>query len=284
LTEVLGGPRTLIRPLAQKDGFAVVREDRGTVENRYATDLVARVMEGPRPHLSFEPYGPKAVAVEASFQTQLGRVSGAQLSSALVKVVESLSGTRLRPTGAIYWIPGPRLADWADVGQAVEAAADGAPSAVYLIKHRLDGEAVRAIRDAVVAEVSAEATRIREDVAAGDLGGRALETRKQQAADLRSKVLLYEDLLSVGLDGLHRAVDDADQAAATASLLLSAQVPPCRSRRRLIPPVRSPIVFPGGVPCPRRGSRVTVSPATASPVARPRTKKRRGPWPRPGRP
>jgi hypothetical protein len=225
LTEVLGGPRTLIRPLAQKDGFAVVREDRGTVENRYATDLVARVMEGPRPHLSFEPYGPKAVAVEASFQTQLGRVSGAQLSSALVKVVESLSGTRLRPTGAIYWIPGPRLADWADVGQAVEAAADGAPSAVYLIKHRLDGEAVRAIRDAVVAEVSAEATRIREDVAAGDLGGRALETRKQQAADLRSKVLLYEDLLSVGLDGLHRAVDDADQAAATASLLLSAQVP-----------------------------------------------------------
>jgi hypothetical protein len=34
-------------------------------------------------------------------------------------------------------------------------------------------------------------------------------------------VLLYEDLLSVGLKGLHRAIDEADQAAATASLILA---------------------------------------------------------------
>ena len=73
-----------------------------------------------------------------------------------------------------------------------------------------------------MAEVQAEAVRICDEVAAGDLGGRALETRKKQAADLRDKVLLYEDVLSVGLAGLHAAVDRADQAAATASLLLGA--------------------------------------------------------------
>jgi len=70
--------------------------------------------------------------------------------------------------------------------------------------------------------VQTEANRIREDVITGSLGTRALETRQRQAADLRDKVLMYEDLLSVGLEGLHQAVDQADQAAATASLLLGA--------------------------------------------------------------
>ena len=54
------------------------------------------------------------------------------------------------------------------------------------------------------------------------LGPRALETRQAQARDLREKVLLYEDLLNVGLADLHRSVDAADQAAATAALLLGA--------------------------------------------------------------
>jgi hypothetical protein len=36
-------------------------------------------------------------------------------------------------------------------------------------------------------------------------------------------VLLYEELLDVGLQGLHQAVDTADQAAAAAILLASAQ-------------------------------------------------------------
>ena len=146
-----------------------------------------------------------------------------QLSACLVKIVEFLGGTRLRPTGAVYWIPGPKLDEWALAARAVEAAADGKPSAVYLLRHRLDGDAVRAVRDAVVAEVHAAAVRIAEEVAAGDLGGRALETRKQHARELRDKVLLYEDLLSVGLAELHRAIDVADQAAATASLLLASQ-------------------------------------------------------------
>jgi hypothetical protein len=118
------------------------------------------------------------------------------------------------------------LDEWAAVARAVEAAADGKPSAVYLLRHRMDADAVRAVRDAVVAEVQGEAARIRDEVQAGDLGGRALETRKSQAAELRAKVNLYEDLLHVGLTGLHKAVDAADQAAATAALLLGASAQP----------------------------------------------------------
>lgn len=138
-----------------------------------------------------------------------------------MKVVESLGGTRLRPTGAVYWVPGHRVADWAEVAAAVEGASEGKPSAVYLLRHRIDPDAVRAVRDAVVAEVQTEATRIRAEVLSGELGGRALETRQRLAHELRDKVLLYEHLLHVGLDDLHAAVDAADQAAASATLLLS---------------------------------------------------------------
>jgi hypothetical protein len=140
-----------------------------------------------------------------------------------VRIVESLGGTRLRPSGAVYWIPGPKLDEWARAAEAVEQSADGRPSAVYLLRHRLDADAVRAVRDAVVTEVQAEANRIQTEVNSGELGGRALETRKRQAGELRDKVCLYEDILSIALSGLHQAIDEADQAAAMASLLISAE-------------------------------------------------------------
>jgi hypothetical protein len=56
LDQVLGGPRVLVRPLAAKDGFAVVREDRGADRNHYATALVARVTEGRNPHPVVDPW------------------------------------------------------------------------------------------------------------------------------------------------------------------------------------------------------------------------------------
>lgn len=221
LEDVLGGPRVLVRPLAAREGFAVVKEERGLDANRYATVLTAVVRDGRPP--AFDPWVPEADAVAEAYRRQLGRVPAAQLSAALVRVVESLGGIRLRPGGAVYWVPGPRLGPWAEAARAAEAATDDGRSAVYVLRHRLDADAVRAVRDAVVTEVRAEAGRICDDVAGGDLGGRALETRKKQAAELRAKVRLYEDVLRLGLAGLHQAVDRADQAAATAALLLSAQ-------------------------------------------------------------
>ena len=227
LEDVLGGPRVLVRPLAARDGFAVVQEDRGVAANAYAIRLTAAVRGESDP--VFDPWCPEADRVADAYHRQLGRVPAAQLSAALVKVVEALGGIRLRPGGAVYWVPGHRLDEWAAAGHAAESAAAGRPNAVYVLRHRLDADAVRAVRDAVVHEVRAEADRICLEVAGGDLGTRALEARQRQAGELRQKVLLYEDLLSVGLQGLHAAVDQADQAAATASLLLGSQPEPAEA-------------------------------------------------------
>ena len=96
------------------------------------------------------------------------------------------------------------------------------PNAIYLIRHPLDADALRAVRDAIAAEVRAESGRILREVTSGELGERALEHRQQQAADLRQKIGLYEELLGVGLEQLHRAVDEADQAAGVAAILAAA--------------------------------------------------------------
>jgi hypothetical protein len=218
LEDVFGGPRTLVRPLADRDGFAVVREDRGKLDNQYSTLVSARVAGTS---LLLEPWTAQAADVQRAFDRYRGCIPAAQISACLVKIVESLGGMRLRPTGAVYWVPGHHLADWSDVAQAVEASGEGKATAVYLLRHQFDAEAVRAIRDAVVADVQNEAQRIQKEVLNGDLGGRALETRQRHAHVLREKVLLYEDLLNVGLADLHKVVDAADQATATATLLLS---------------------------------------------------------------
>ncbi len=218
LEEVFGGSRTLVRPLADRDGFAVVREDRGKLDNQYSTLLSARVGS---PSLVIEPWIPQADDVQRAFDRYRGCIPATQVSACLVKIVESLGGMRLRPTGAVYWVPGHHLVDWSEIAHAVETSGEGKPTAVYLLRHQFDAEAVRAIRDAVVAEVQNEAQRIEKEVLQGDLGGRALETRQRHAQALRDKVLLYEDLLNVGLADLHKVVDAADQATATATLLLS---------------------------------------------------------------
>jgi hypothetical protein len=87
----------------------------------------------------------------------------------------------------------------------------------------MDADAVRAVRDAIVAEVTGQAAALHEEVLSGELGTRALEHRRALADSLRDKILLYEDLLQQSLPALHDAVDTVDQTAAAAVLLASAQ-------------------------------------------------------------
>jgi hypothetical protein len=157
-----------------------------------------------------------------SYNEHLGQLRSAQVSSALVALLDDLGGTRLRPTGGVYWLPEAKVETWAEIGQVIERAGHGVVNAIYLIRHDLDADAVRAVRDAIVAEVSAEAARISQEVNAGGLGERALEHRKEQARGLRSKIELYEELLDCGLEALRRTVDDTEQTVATAALMASA--------------------------------------------------------------
>jgi hypothetical protein len=85
--QVLGGPCVLVRPLSRRDGFAVVREERGEAGNGYEQELVARVEnETAVPALCFSPVDERAERVREVCVRQMGLLHATQISTALVNL------------------------------------------------------------------------------------------------------------------------------------------------------------------------------------------------------
>jgi len=222
LQEVFGSRDALIRPLVARNGFSVVREQRGEDENEYRNVLTVKVYSKDTMPVFLGDHE-KIEEVKNAFYRHVGWLPSQQVASALVRVLSHLGATRLRPTGGIYWLPGYRVEEWKSVMVGVEAAAHGGTAVGYTITHDLNPESVKAIQDAIVAEVSTEAKRLVEEISSGELGNRAVKTRKEQAAELRRKVADYEEMLDVNLSHLRKALDNVDQANAVAALLMASE-------------------------------------------------------------
>lgn len=212
----------LIQPL--KGGGLEVREvihlDDDT--NEHQLRLTAKIDGDER--ISLRPYDADwAEAIQESYRQARGMVSADAVSDALTKHIDTLGGTRLRPMGGIYWLREGALVPWQQVTSAVEQSAARGRSSCYLLRHEMDHDAIRAVRDAIVMEVTASAQDLHDQVVSGTLGERALHHREEEAQALREKIKLYESILGEGLSSLHDAVDNAEQAAAAAAILASSQ-------------------------------------------------------------
>jgi hypothetical protein len=226
LEEVFGSRDVLIRPLAARTGFTVVRETKGEDGNQYLNLFTARCVEGQGDPTFTNLTDEVPVVVEA-FRKYQGRVTAAQVGRALADVVmKRVGGTRLRPSGGVYWVPGRGTGDWEAAAAALERAAVGGRSVCYQLDVDLDANAVIAVRDAIVREVADETRRLAEELRSGELGPRAVETRKGEAAALRRKVVEYERILGVGLDALKQGLDSVEQSHALATILESALATP----------------------------------------------------------
>jgi hypothetical protein len=223
LAEVVGTAHTLIRPLASKTGFTVVRENRGEDENEFVPLFNARIPEGEGSPL-FNNESDVTDKVLAAFFQKRGQLTAQQVSGAMVAAVYKLGGIRLRPTGGIYWLAGSRMDEWEQAGGVVAAAARGGAATTYVIRHEIDEKAALAVQDALVEEVEAEAKRLVQEVQSGELGGRAVRTRKAEAVALRNKVTEYEQLLNTHLGSLRSSLDAAEQSIAMAALLTMADL------------------------------------------------------------
>jgi hypothetical protein len=218
LEEVFGGSSLLIRPLSKKDGWVVVGEKRGEDDNAYQSELTARIQLGMP---AFSKYDDKTDAVIAAYNEKLGRIQSAQVASALVKVMYSLNGTALRPSGGVYWLSGEKLDRWREIVAGVEQAALGQATG-YIVEHDLSADAVKAVGDAIRHEVKTETSRLQREINSGELGDRAIENRRLEIAALKAKLADYEDILGVTLADVKQGADDADQSDAVGALLLAA--------------------------------------------------------------
>lgn len=213
-------PRHLIRPLARRDGFTVVHERRGESRNEYDHHVTYTLGADGAP----VPGGDDAdqAAVFEAFFAAKGRLDSAAVTGALTAVLAGMSGARLRPRGGIYWLSEGSVSRWSQVAGVVEGAAVTGTNAVYQIRHQMDADAVRAVRDAVIGEIETDLAKLDQEIMSGELGSRALGNRELLCSEMRDKVRLYESLLSTGLASLHEALDKAELSMAQAAMLAAA--------------------------------------------------------------
>lgn len=223
LGAVFEDAKYLIRPL-KKRGYCVVIEERGAEENRFST--VARAVLDDAGALECWAHDWSTEdKIRLAFEEHKSLVTAGQLSGVLSRLAQGhFGGTALRPTGGIYWLHQSHADCWGALSRVVEAAAIKS-SAVYLLRHDLDPDSVRAVQDAIFAEVTGEADRLQAAIDSGELGARGLEGRRRDAEALRAKVQEYETILGVGLSTLHEVLQAVEGAALEAIMLDAAGDP-----------------------------------------------------------
>lgn len=220
LATVYHDARYLIRPLKRR-GYCVAEETRGDGQNDWKQIASAAINEDGTLDISGTDWT-TAHSIREAFDAHQQLVAAGQLSGILSRLAQgTFHGTALRPSGGIYWLAQERLPAWRAIGAAVEAAATKS-SAVYLIQHDLTPEAIRAVQDAIFAEITGEADKLQAAINAGDLGERGLRGRENDARALAKKVAEYEQILGASLASLHEVCQAVETSAAEAIILAAA--------------------------------------------------------------
>jgi hypothetical protein len=152
-------------------------------------------------------------------------LSSGAVGGALVKIIE-VWGLSLRPNGGVYWLPKDMVNCWDSVTSVVVNASarkdkdgkDVDPNRVFKLNVEADTDMVEAIGDILTNEVECELSRMEYELANGDLGQRAIETRENKTQHLLNKVAKYEQSFAKKLSGLQERFQRAESAAACAKL------------------------------------------------------------------
>lgn len=214
--------KTLVRPLAKKDAFTVVREQRGESQNDYNHQIAVHVSEDgvvSVPDATNEEW-----LIQQAYDQAAKVVPGSSVTHVLVGILKStLFGIALKPSGGVYWLPERSLDAWAEIAQVVEdAAIEKDSSSVFLMRSVADLDAARTIRAGIIADIEAELAQINKDLDEGGLGERALQERAGRAKRLYKKLAEYEGLLGETLADVRTKIDAASTAAVEAVMLASA--------------------------------------------------------------
>lgn len=194
--------RVLVRPLEGRKGWAIVRERAQGQDLAHEIEL--RVHLDNVGSLRADRHHVLLPAIRAEFDRALNQYGPGATSGWLVKTIYRSNAVALRDTGGIYFVPRQELADWRRV---VVAVRDASAHAVFEIPALRSSEAVDAVLDAVAMEAQAEADKMSEELSAGTLGARTLQSRSARCQEALEKVESYESLLGRGLDTIKARID-----------------------------------------------------------------------------
>ena len=210
------------RKRQSQNGFEVLDVQRGTDANDYRMDFAAKVMDGG--YVTITSGTADVDRIRELFREHKATLTGASIGQLLVAVLERLGGTALRPSGGVYWIPGHTVPSWEAIATVVEeCSVVKEANAVYCITHSFNERSVRAVKDAITAEVKAASAAVIDEIKENDLGPDALIRRQIVAASLRARVSQYEGIIGEAMTTLHDAVRLAEEAAASAFTIKAAE-------------------------------------------------------------
>lgn len=210
--------RLLARPLANRAGIAIVREEEGDQTNAYHTLCTAHLHTCPVGVVSVEttPHDhPLREEIQRRFDSQMNLLPSSKVGAWLVTVAEeACDGVSLRPSGGFYFIPRHAVGVWKAVSDALR------PLGVetFQIPAVTSEDAVRAVSAAVTREAQVLLDEVGAALEAGTLGARALTNREGDLKIIESKMKLYENLLGVSLDGVRDKLEDVQANLAAAAL------------------------------------------------------------------
>lgn len=216
------GRRRLVRPL-DGGGYALVdeRDTAGTLEWH------------TRCHVNLDAQGKIVVSANSNGTSEVpelreaherfqGTLDHSDVSAWLCKLLEHCDAVALREGGGVYFVPAHRAALWDLMVGAVRKVS---AHVVYNLPALRTAGAVEAIMDAMAAEVSRVVGQIQEDLADGDLGERAKQTRQRAAGDLERKLGEFEQLLGTRAQVLHDQIESLRGHLAIAHLSSIEQLP-----------------------------------------------------------
>lgn len=180
----------------------------GDTANDYLQVFTAKVVDS---RIKITSGDASEYQLNETFQRLKATCSGASVSGMLVRVIAHMKGVTLRESGGLYYLPDSVVNTFRALANVVEGAACGeSKNVVYSVRTVLDGQSVRAVRDAIVKEINETTAEIITEVS-GNMGPDALERRKQRAIALHEKITMYEEVLGVALDVLHGSVASAEK-------------------------------------------------------------------------
>ena len=227
----LATPRTLVRPLEGRKGYALVQERTKGEGLEHVVLISVRLDGAGRPQFLLHEHGnwlslardtfgdtaslKRAQAITAAYDKALGECAAEDVGGWLVRIaLRHLDGVGLRDAGGFYYVPPGQVHVWERVKLAVKAVSEHKLAQIDALR---TDDVVDAVLDAVEAEAAATVERTFAELA-DDMGTRALRTRVRQAEDVLAKVGRYEGLLGVRLEKIRERVGEC-QAAVSAALL-----------------------------------------------------------------
>jgi len=212
---------------ANEDGYEAVAvfhgKDRNTYTRLFACKVDVNGASGPSEICVLtDGWGcvDSMIEIGDAYTANRHTVSASAVGQMLVKAVKLLNGTCVREMGGLYYCPEGCADDWKMLCEAVEEKG-GTQITWYHIELNLS--ASRSITAGINKEITSEVAAIMDEINSGALGVRAIDNRILRAKELRAKARQYEEILGNPLEEVRRALEDAETAAATASMLAAAK-------------------------------------------------------------